>query len=282
MAIIKCVECGKEISDMEKACPECGCPVSESLKAAPMLQEDGAEEFGNGNESGEVFNEIKMEVPMENTNPKPVKKSKMKFIIAAIAGILVISAAIGGIVVHNRNEAEKARVLAEKKAREKKIKAYNDYVDNLLLLNTTIQGGGVKAGDVSELTYSVWLDKIYDRYETDTYEYTSGASDFNEAIQNLHNDSEIIEKLGKVESVQGEAKAILKLLENPPNGLENVYVEALDFYKKYDALAEYALSPSGNISQYGSGLLTVMREYTDCIDKFTAVIPEKKEMNEED
>ena len=27
MAIIKCVECGKEFSDKASACPECGCPT---------------------------------------------------------------------------------------------------------------------------------------------------------------------------------------------------------------------------------------------------------------
>lgn len=29
MALIKCVECGKEISDKAISCPNCGCPISE-------------------------------------------------------------------------------------------------------------------------------------------------------------------------------------------------------------------------------------------------------------
>lgn len=29
MALIKCVECGKEISDRASICPNCGCPISE-------------------------------------------------------------------------------------------------------------------------------------------------------------------------------------------------------------------------------------------------------------
>lgn len=31
MAIIKCVECGKEFSDKASACPECGCPTEYSV-----------------------------------------------------------------------------------------------------------------------------------------------------------------------------------------------------------------------------------------------------------
>lgn len=29
MALIKCPECGKEISDKASACPNCGCPIAE-------------------------------------------------------------------------------------------------------------------------------------------------------------------------------------------------------------------------------------------------------------
>lgn len=33
MAIIKCIECGKEFSDKAVACPNCGCPTSEMISA---------------------------------------------------------------------------------------------------------------------------------------------------------------------------------------------------------------------------------------------------------
>ena len=32
MALIKCCECGKEISDKSESCPTCGCPTIESVK----------------------------------------------------------------------------------------------------------------------------------------------------------------------------------------------------------------------------------------------------------
>ena len=33
MALIKCPECGREISDKAKACPHCGCPIESSSSA---------------------------------------------------------------------------------------------------------------------------------------------------------------------------------------------------------------------------------------------------------
>lgn len=32
MALIECMECGKQISDKSDVCPNCGCPTSESLR----------------------------------------------------------------------------------------------------------------------------------------------------------------------------------------------------------------------------------------------------------
>ena len=33
MALIKCPECGKEISDRASSCPNCGCPISQTTQA---------------------------------------------------------------------------------------------------------------------------------------------------------------------------------------------------------------------------------------------------------
>lgn len=42
MALISCVECGKEFSDKAKACPNCGCPIEyiiETLGKQKVKQE---------------------------------------------------------------------------------------------------------------------------------------------------------------------------------------------------------------------------------------------------
>lgn len=31
MALIKCPDCGREVSDKANACPNCGCPLSEMV-----------------------------------------------------------------------------------------------------------------------------------------------------------------------------------------------------------------------------------------------------------
>lgn len=56
MALIKCAECGKEISDRAESCPNCGCPVGESV----------AEEVGNDYEESEYEEEEESEEYVED------------------------------------------------------------------------------------------------------------------------------------------------------------------------------------------------------------------------
>ena len=45
MALIKCSECGREISDKASSCPHCGCPVTgkEELLEKPSVEKEVSE-----------------------------------------------------------------------------------------------------------------------------------------------------------------------------------------------------------------------------------------------
>lgn len=47
MALIKCKECGKEISDMAKNCPNCGCPVTKENSATDFSYGNQEQQYGN-------------------------------------------------------------------------------------------------------------------------------------------------------------------------------------------------------------------------------------------
>lgn len=46
MAIVRCVECGRDVSDRAESCPKCGCPVVESLEEAEKRESDGEGRLG--------------------------------------------------------------------------------------------------------------------------------------------------------------------------------------------------------------------------------------------
>lgn len=70
MALIKCVECGKEFSDKAQACPNCACPVEQSL---------------NNSENNEVLNtNTHSDITVENSG----NNGKKSIIIGIIGGII--------------------------------------------------------------------------------------------------------------------------------------------------------------------------------------------------
>ena len=41
MSLIKCKECGKEISDQASSCPHCGCPINPSAQSISVNMNNG-------------------------------------------------------------------------------------------------------------------------------------------------------------------------------------------------------------------------------------------------
>lgn len=54
MALIKCIECGKEISDSAKRCPHCGCDAKKSVRAEREQQAQIAWENSSSREKSTI------------------------------------------------------------------------------------------------------------------------------------------------------------------------------------------------------------------------------------
>ena len=55
MALIKCPECGKEISDKALACPNCGCPITASTQKSIPISFIRAKKFINSGVQGQIM-----------------------------------------------------------------------------------------------------------------------------------------------------------------------------------------------------------------------------------
>ncbi len=76
MALIKCPECGKKISDKAKSCPQCGFPLEELKKANPQTVEKVTER------------------EEANISSEPKSKINIKSMVTLI-GALLLGSAIG-------------------------------------------------------------------------------------------------------------------------------------------------------------------------------------------
>lgn len=103
MALIKCSECGKEVSDKAQACPNCGCPIENDNKVGVIPKEgdslDAESDVENENEFKGDVNSSEEEVEkVIVSEPSPKSRSGKKILI--ISGIAAAIIVIGGIGIY--------------------------------------------------------------------------------------------------------------------------------------------------------------------------------------
>ncbi len=88
MALIKCTDCGKEISDKAKSCPNCGCPVSVEPEKTTEVKEitDANNEKVAENKVPPVKNDATKKAPPVVAQEKK-KISAPKFVLGILGGI---------------------------------------------------------------------------------------------------------------------------------------------------------------------------------------------------
>lgn len=121
IALIKCPECQKDISDKTKSCPHCGYPLAEETDAG-------------------VAGPQQVEVTAVKIGPQDPKKKRLFWVAGVIAVIAVIM------------------VFAANQHHEKAVR--NEYIDNLRLIQTRMLSGGSLAEEMCNLTKSVWYNTI--------------------------------------------------------------------------------------------------------------------------
>lgn len=272
MALIKCSNCGKDISDKATACPQCGEPVV--IEAAveepkPLLCEEcGAELLENTEVCPNCGCPVTTEEPAEDTPqkvevtavklPGMAKNTKKYIIIAAIAVVVLIAAIFIGKGIHNSN--------LEKQAAQRSA----EYLTDLETASFTMLMGAIDAEDAGNLIKKVWYNSIYEERDSETDKYTRPngyfLDDFNDALAKLFSDSDFIELCSGIEDNQDLVAGMMKDLKNPPEEHEDAYDAIKEFYDAYTDLTNLAINPSGNLSSFSENFNEADSEVANCYD----------------
>jgi ribosomal protein L37E len=92
MALIKCPECGKGISDKAESCPNCGLPMTEGIRAEALKQkekdaEEKAETEGYNKSLEEKERRIKVAEAIRKSEAENIKRKRL---IVAVGVILIV------------------------------------------------------------------------------------------------------------------------------------------------------------------------------------------------
>jgi RNA polymerase subunit RPABC4/transcription elongation factor Spt4/type II secretory pathway pseudopilin PulG len=269
MALIKCNNCEKMISDKAKICPQCGQPViletTETEENTVLLCEECGTVIPDGMEAcpncgcpvsvQEEVTEAPQKVEVTSVKLQPIAKNTKKYIVIAVVAIIAIIAAI---FIGNNVKQKK---LAEEEAQRKEA-----YASNLETASFTMLMGAIDAEKAGNLIKKVWYNEIYGEYDSETSKYTSGASDFNEALSNLFADSDFRTKISSIETNQDTVASLMKKLKNPPEEYEDAYDAIKELYDAYTKLTNLATNPSGNLQSFSENFNAADSETVNCYE----------------
>lgn len=250
MALVKCPECGKEISDQCEACPHCGYPIK--IQEKQNLEPQPVEVTG-----------IKL-------NKFNKKKKIMLFSILGLV-LLLIFGSITALTINKQNQEKAAKVAAAK--------VVNDYHDNLLLLELDMYTGASDSETLSNLTGKVWYNTIYQVPDdtTDKYTYNSNVGfnpDFNTSLQKLFADQSIKDTISKIESNQKTVSSLMKKMQNPPKEYQTSYETLSKLYVAYQGLTDLAVNPSGTLTTYSESKNTKANDFVTLYKTLDTQVPE--------
>ena len=235
-----CAECGAVLENDMETCPNCGCPVEEEKLVEEKTQQ------------------------VQVTGVKITKKTKMILIAVVVAVAAVIAISCAGVQTHKKAVA--AQVAAEEK------KQSEEYATTFQAAAYKMLLGAADAEDCGNLTKKVWYNAIYkeDSDETNKYTRPNGyfVSDFNEAVQNLFNDSGFQSTLNKVKDNEDQVAAFMKELNSPPEKYKEAYASLSQMYESYLTLMNLVTDPKGSLQSFTN-------DFTDAdkavVQKFDAV-----------
>ena len=278
MALIKCPECGKEISDKAIVCPQCGktvaCVDPAPEEAKPVICEECGAEIPEGAAAcpncgnpvlsdAETTEETPQKVEVTAVNlPKIKKDTKKRIIITVAVIVLAIAALFAGKSIKDKQTADRLAAEAAQRSQE--------YASTLETASYTMLLGAGSAERACNLIKSVWYNAIFEERDSETDPYTRPygyfVSDFNDALSNLFSDSSFSSLISTIETNQESTASLMKELRNPPEEYVEAYEAAKELYAAYKDLTNLATNPTGNLKTFSDNFASADTEAVNCYE----------------
>lgn len=287
----KCKNCGYE--GESKFCPECGSMMEEIIDEAVVETEDSesttdtkpdestigvvveeaiennadvddksSESEASGMNLSEALNssEIANE-KASSSKPKRALSKKTKVVAGVMIAILLL---VVGAITINHNNKEK-HLIAITKMRG---------VTAMMYLNVSGDPieGNMGCEDLINLTNSVWHDAIFEDYSDETEKYVKGSKDFQEAIEKLYEDDEIVEFIDSLPKPLDYDKGY-----DVPEDLEKAYDAFLEVKVAYKALIDWCEWPNSSYNDYMTISQQKYDDFWDAYNRFDELCPRKED-----
>jgi len=254
MSLIKCSECGKEISDKAVTCPHCGSPV------ILMDTESQQDEAGNTRSAyaGKTAMDELAEDTASDTGKDDLTMKRKKIIKIAIVAIVGIAVLVVGIIMYQQYKEKQY------------IKNAYDYLESCRLTFND-------SNSVTGMTEQIWYNCIWekDNGKTDPYTKKSDGSfydDFNDALTKWFESDKYISKVKKINSNYSNAQTLYNELTNPPLNMKNTWSAIQSLNRRIVSFKNAAINPQGSYNQYSSQVNKIYNKASDAYDKLEGLL----------
>jgi len=236
--MIKCSECGHDVSDKADKCPYCGAPIEMDSKIA----------------------EKDFETTAADIDSKANKKSKKKkiIIIAAVVFVVAIVGIALGINAHNEQMAKNYS------------KDLSSYTVNALMF-------GIKCEDVCNTTTSVWYNCISEESDKSTNKYTQNSNgvfydDFNDALEKWFMSDKYSDKLSEIEKEKDSLDSLYNRIKAYDLGSEEELTALSSLKEQVGDFYQLTTDPNGSYSDYLESFSMTDRDFNSKYDSLDSLI----------
>lgn len=233
MALVKCPECGAEVSDAATSCPHCGYPLIAEI------------------------------------SPKKRPAFNPKVIVALILVIVVCAVSFFAYRASVRNSIRKAYI---DNLNDIHIKMYATVIlsEELAQLTHDVWLNTIeKKNDLNTNPYTV-QDYAEGRYY---YTKSEFYNDFNLSLRALAAAPETRAKIEVIRDYYSEISTIFAKLQNPPDDLAPCYTVLNEMYDSFQIIVDCAISPSGSLTTYTATFREADSSFVNSFKKLAAIMP---------
>lgn len=210
MALLKCNECGKEISDKATTCPNCGCPITTE-------KEEVIKDFNEENSKTQVIKEKKKKEKVK----KPFYKKGWFIILVIIILFSAISSIKNNKVeeINWNSDIELSNMLPEPKSKKADISINSDSYMSVYIHKTTKEDYKEYLSECENKGYNLEADKsttYYYAYNSEGYKL-SLSYDENNSKMNISLDAPM-----EMNNIQWPTSELAQLLPIPKSTVGNI------------------------------------------------------------
>ena len=245
MSLIKCPQCGKEISEYAAECVHCGYKLKKSEQ--PHCPECGKELSGDETicpNCGFPLDEV------SSDQSAPKKKTPVwTFVFLAV----ILAALAAGIFAASQSSKKQV------------------YAETVMQMTEAHDDSFNAVNDCSRLLMAVWKNAICQTADPETDRFTRPdgrfVEDFNEALDNLYQDENFSSQLELINKSQQKLRALKKKLPKPPVTYEDINECLIKAFDNWIEISMTILNPTGS--------------YNDAEHKFNELFSEAAELYNE-